>query len=86
MIHDITPVRYFAARYLDHSYLAGPGHINHYQQFKSAGYYGVLINTVHWTGVHQWLEQHYYKRYCWTGNTIWFDDERIAVEVALRWS
>ena len=85
-MHDITPVKYFADRYLDHSYYAGPGHINHYQQFKNAGYYGVEVSSITWSEMHRWLQQHYPKRYCWTGNTVWFDDERIAAEVALRWS
>lgn len=85
-MHDITPVRYFAKHHLDHSYYAGAGHVNHHEQFKNAGYHGVAVTTRDWSGIHQWLERHYPNRYCWTGSTLWFDDARIAAEVALRWA
>ena len=85
-MHDITPVKEFGKRYLDNSYFNHAGHLNHNEQFRAAGYYGVNVSTQHWHEMHQWMQANYPDRYCWTGNTFWFDDEQIAMATALRWT
>lgn len=82
-MHDITPVKEFARHYLDRT--TWP-EINHAEQFRAAGYYGVALSSGKWHELHSWLKTHYPNRYCWTGSIFWFDDERIATDVALRWA
>lgn len=85
-MYDVTPVNEFAIYYLDNEYYDKNGQLNHAEQFEEAGYYGVKLSSSRWNEMHCWLEKHYPNRYCWTGSIFWFDDERIAADVALRWS
>lgn len=83
---ELIPIREFTDQCLRDQTLKNP---NHYEQFLLAGYTPIELDRnsmSKWVQLHGWLNAHYPDRYTWTGNTFWFDDTKIAVQFALRFT